>query len=97
MPRPFARGPYAARLEYFRRVLAKYGGTSAGTRRLLEVTRGDGVLGVAFRRQGFRVTTLTASDRWSRVEFLGFDVVCCCDLLDERRGALVLVRQVARV
>jgi len=96
MSRPFARGPYAARLEYFRRVLARYGGTSAGTRRLLEVTQGDGFLGGAFRRQGFRVTTLTASDPWPRVEFLGFDVVCCCDVLDERRGALVLARQVAR-
>ena len=94
MSRPFARGPYAARLEYFSRVLARYGGTSAGTRRLLEVTQGDGSLGVAFRRQGFRVTTLTASDPWPRVEFPGFDVVCCCDVLDNRRQALVLLGQV---
>jgi SAM-dependent methyltransferase len=96
MSRPFARGPYAARLEYFRHVLARYHGTTAGTRRLLELTQGDGSLGSAFRRQGYRVTTLPASAPWPRVEFPGFDVVCCCEALDDRRRSL-LVRLVARL
>lgn len=95
MSRPLARGPYAARLDYFRQVLARYHCTPAGSRRLLEVTRGDESLGSAFRRQGLRVTTISSSAGWPRAKLQEFDVVCCCDLLDERRRSLVLVSQVA--